>query len=70
MTTSGDPADPDAERVLQQALRAMAGGQTDADPGARTQLGGMRWSTTQVILLALVIGLTVGMVAGIVSLLV
>ena len=72
MTTGGRPdesADPDAERVLSQALRAMAGGR---DGPTRQGAAGARstWSTAQVALLAVIIGLLVGMAAGIVSLLV
>ena len=63
------PADPDAERVLSQALRAMAGGRDGpADRGGAGAASS--WSTTQVVLLALIVGLLVGMGLGIISLLV
>ena len=55
--------------MLSQALRAMAGGKDD--PAARTGFGGgSSWSTAQVVLLALIVGLVVGMGAGIISLLI
>ena len=63
------PADPDAERVLAQALRAMAGGRDGPAEGGG--VGGQPgWSATQVVLLALIVGLLIGMGAGIISLLV
>jgi hypothetical protein len=63
-----EPADPDAERVLSQALRAMAGGRDGpAERGAASARS--RWSTAQVLLLAVIIGLLVGMGLGILSLL-
>jgi len=63
------PADPDAERVLAQALRAMAGGRDG--PADRSGAGaGSTWSTAQVVLLAVIVGVLVGMVVGIISLLV
>lgn len=67
-----DPAqDSRAEQVLSQALRVMAGGgkpppQAEPPPAARrfSQL-----STTQLVLLAVIIGLLVGVAAGFLSLL-
>lgn len=71
-----DPARPgraaDAERVLGEALRAMAGGgkrgaSGDAAPGAdRGWLS--RLTTAQLLLLAVIVGLAVGMIAGLVTL--
>jgi len=72
VTAGGRPdesADPDAERVLAQALRAMAGGRDGPTRSGSTRAPST-WSTTQVVLLAVIIGLLVGMGAGIVSLLV
>ncbi|MET0864417.1 MAG: hypothetical protein ABWZ98_08775 [Nakamurella sp.] len=67
-----DPAqDSRAEQVLAQALRVMAGGgkpppKTDpAGPPARLR----RLSTAQLILLAVIIGLLIGVVAGVISVL-
>jgi hypothetical protein len=72
VTTAGrpdQPADPDAERVLSQALRAMAGGRDG--PADHSAAGaGSPWSAAQVVLLALIVGLLVGMGVGIISLLV
>ena len=63
--------DPDAERVLTQALRAMAGGGKQRPglaaetPPARTSL-----SVLQVMLIAVIVGLLVGITVGLVTLLV
>ena len=62
-------SDPHAERVLSQALRAMAGdGRRSTGPGGATGTGSepdMRWSPLQVLLFAALIGVFLGIVAGI-----
>ena len=71
-TPGTDPAqDSRAEQVLSQALRVMAGGgkpPTDSEPVATTHRFG-RLSTVQLILLAIIIGLLVGVAAGFISVL-
>ncbi len=70
------PEESRAEQVLSQALRAMAGGEkaARADPGAAMapdgsgSRSGRRLSTTQVMLIAAIVGLLIGCVAGLVSL--
>jgi hypothetical protein len=66
----GEGADDSrAEQVLSQALRVMAGGgkalPAQATPG---QVAQRRLSTSQLILLAVIVGLLLGIVAGFVSL--
>ncbi|HEY5877468.1 MAG TPA: hypothetical protein VIU11_01070 [Nakamurella sp.] len=64
---SGSADDSRAEVVLSQALRAMAGGQAAPSPtGGRAYL---RLSTGQLVLLAAIVGLLVGVGAGLLSLL-
>ncbi len=73
---SGEPA-PDPERVLSQALRAMAGGgkqgRTEAQqrPPAGEQLAGRGpgLSVLQILLIAAIFGLLVGITIGLVTLL-
>ena len=65
------PGDDRAEQVLSQALRVMAGGRR-ADPGAAGTATGPWWdrvTTTYLMLLAVLIGLVVGGLAGFASLL-
>ena len=62
------PADDSrAEQVLSQALKAMAGGQ--ATPSATGGRASLRLSTAQLVLLAAIVGLLVGVSAGLLSLL-
>lgn len=66
------------ERVLSQALRAMAGGRPDSamhpgagvsrPPSARGADPAVRLTTVQVLLIAAIIGVVVGMGAGLVML--
>ncbi|GAA2017222.1 hypothetical protein JL107_13940 [Nakamurella flavida] len=78
--SSGPAPAADPEQVLAQALRAMAGGPRGAagsppgaaplSPSAARPRGedARRWTTAQVLLLAAVVGLTLGVVAGLLSL--
>lgn len=59
--------DSRAEQVLSQALKAMAGGQ--AAPSATGGRADLRLSTTQLVLVAAIVGLLVGIGAGLLSLL-
>ena len=66
----GQP-DPHAEEVLEQALRALAGGNRPSRP-PRTDPGRsptVPFTRLQIILLAVLLGLLVGMTAGVISLL-
>ncbi len=64
----GSADDSRAEQVLSQALRAMAGGQsTPSSTGGRANL---RLSTGQLVLLAAIVGLVVGIGVGLLSLLI
>lgn len=68
-----DPPDGRAEQVLSQALRVMAGGGKRPDPGDAGVATGRWWdrvTTTYLLLLAVLVGLVVGGVAGFISLLV
>ncbi len=58
--------EPDAERVLAQALRAMAGGgrQTRPDDDA----GRLRLTRLQILLIAVIAGLVIGISVGLISL--
>jgi len=62
----GAADDSRAEQVLSQALKAMAGGQAAPTAGGRANL---RLSTTQLVLVAAIVGLLVGIGAGLLSLL-
>jgi hypothetical protein len=66
----GPDNEPDsrAEQVLSQALRVMAGGGRAAAPNAEGTQTSRRLSTTQLILLAAIVGLMIGIAAGFVSL--
>jgi hypothetical protein len=66
----GDGADDSrAEQVLSQALRVMAGGGKVPPAGATPgQVTRRRLSTGQLILLAAIVGLLIGIGAGFVSL--
>ena len=76
--TTGPAAPADPEQVLAQALRAMAGGPRADSPGSGAsgepaaeraeQVRRTGWTTAQVILLAAVIGLALGVIAGLMSL--
>ena len=71
--------DSRAEQVLSQALRAMVGGDKPSDkPGATTGVTGdartgpgtrRRLTTGQLLLLAAIVGLLVGIAVGLLSLL-
>ena len=71
--------DSRAEQVLSQALRAMVGGDKPTDkPGATTGVAGdartgpgsrRRLTTGQLLLLAAIVGLLVGIAVGLLSLL-
>lgn len=64
---SGAADDSRAEQVLSQALKAMAGGQ--ASPSGTGGRASLRLSTAQLVLLAAIVGLLVGIGAGLLSLL-
>jgi hypothetical protein len=70
---SGRPDDPDhrAEEVLEQALRALAGGgrPNRPPPVERQRPAPVPFTALQVVLLAVLLGLLVGMTAGVISLL-
>ena len=62
-------ADSHAEHVLAQALRVMAGGGKDAgQPSGSSTSRARRLTTGQLILLAAIIGLLIGIGAGFISL--
>lgn len=63
----GSADDSRAEQVLSQALKAMAGGQ--AQPSGTGGRASLRLSTAQLVLLAAIVGLLVGIGAGLLSLL-
>ena len=62
--------DPDAERVLEQALRAMAGGAKQSRPESVGATGREPLTRVQVLLIATIAGLLIGITTGLVSLLV
>lgn len=67
---SGEP-DQHAEEVLAQALRALAGGGRQSrpqppEPGRRAPVP---FTRLQIVLLAVLLGLLIGMTAGVISLL-
>jgi hypothetical protein len=64
---SGSADDSRAEQVLSQALKAMAGGQ--ASPSGTGGRASLRLSTAQLVLLAAIVGLLIGIGAGLLSLL-
>jgi len=64
---AGSADDSRAEQVLSQALKAMAGGQ--ASPSGTGGPASLRLSTAQLVLLAAIVGLLVGIGAGLLSLL-
>ena len=71
--TPPHPAPADPEAVLSQALRAMAGGAKPGRPDrqpATTPVPRARLSVLQIILIAVILGLLVGITAGLVTLLV
>ena len=69
--------DSRAEQVLAQALRAMVGGDKPAHPAAGTPTDGsptssrswLRLTTGQLLLLSAIVGLLIGIAAGLFSLL-
>ena len=63
----GSADDSRAEQVLSQALKAMAGGQ--ASPRGTGGRASLRLSTAQLVLLAAIVGLLVGIGVGLLSLL-
>lgn len=63
----GSADDSRAEQVLSQALKAMAGGQ--ASPSTTGGRASLRLSAAQLVLLAAIVGLLVGIGAGLLSLL-
>lgn len=67
---SGDP-DQHAEEVLAQALRALAGGgrQARPNPPESGRPAPVPFTRLQIVLLAVLLGLLVGMTAGVISLL-
>ena len=67
---AGDgPDDSRAEQVLSQALRVMAGGGKVPPPSPNAgSVSRRRLSTSQLILLAAIVGLLIGIAAGFVSL--
>jgi len=73
---SSPPPDPasqqsDPERVLSQALRAMAGGRPESSlpSGGRSTGGSGGLTSIQIMLIAAIIGVVVGMSTGLVLLL-
>ena len=67
---AGSVPDARAEQVLSQALRLMAGGRPGAEQGSGTAPSPrQRLTTGQLLLLAAVVGLVIGIVAGLLSLL-
>lgn len=69
MSTQGPHDDGDPELVIQQAMRALAGGRReDAErPGGEERRVG--WTVTQILLLVAIVGLVLGMAAAFVVLL-
>lgn len=67
---AGDgPDDSRAEQVLSQALRVMAGGgKAEAGPATENSTTRRRLTTGQLILLAAIVGLLIGICAGFLSL--
>jgi hypothetical protein len=68
---SGEP-DHHAEEVLAQALRALAGGgrQARPQPPEPGRPAPAPFTRVQIVLLAVLLGLLIGMTAGVISLLV
>jgi len=69
--------DPDPERVLEQALRAMAGG-GKAPPAEQQLVASLditaassppTFTRLQIVLIAMIIGLLIGITVGVISLL-
>ncbi len=81
MSLPGRPGDPrpvpghgrpaqDPERVLSQALRAMAGGgKQGGTDNKQVSVAEPRLSVLQILLIATIVGLLVGITAGLISLL-
>lgn len=61
-------ADSRAEQVLSQALRVMAGGGKAPQPSGADEPRPRRLTTGQLILLAAIVGLLIGIGAGFISL--
>ena len=77
MTLPGRPppgspggGDPEAELVLEQALRAMAGGGKQPRPEGIGATGREPLTRLQILLIATIAGLLIGITAGLVSLVV
>jgi ABC-type amino acid transport system permease subunit len=68
---SGAPIGGDPERVLSQALHAMAGGAKEARPDdpAAERANEAHLTTAQIVLIAVLLGLVIGVTAGLISLL-
>ena len=65
----GHGADSRAEQVLSQALRVLAGGEKSSGTTPLAGRSGRRRTTTgQLILLAAIVGLLIGIAAGFISL--
>ena len=62
-------ADQHAEEVLEQALRALAGGGRSTRPPDAGRRATAPFTALQVMLLAVLLGLLVGMTAGVLTLL-
>jgi hypothetical protein len=64
------PGDPGAERILAQALRAMAGDGRQPRAPDEAQTGGhLRLTRLQILLIAVIAGLLIGITIGLLSLL-
>ncbi len=68
---AGAPSGGDPERVLSQALHAMAGGAKEARPDnpAAARSDAAHLTTAQIVLIAVLVGLVIGITAGLMSLL-
>ncbi len=70
MSTQEPHRDGDPELVIQQAMRALAGGRReDAAGSPGGEVRHVRWSVTQILLLVAIVGLVLGMAAAFVVLL-
>ncbi len=70
MTTHNPRQGGDPEIVIRQAMRAMAGGRRGEQPAPSLwPAGRRRFTVTQVLLMAAIAGVVVGMAAGLAMLL-